>query len=52
MSEAKIKYVFVGPNIQKLLNDNVCEAKMEVVEKEVWRVFKAAVKKFPENNKE
>lgn len=53
LSEAKLKEgVFIGPDIRKLLKDEVFETKMEEVEKEAWKAFKEVVTKFLGNNKD
>jgi hypothetical protein len=41
LSDAKLKEgIFVGPDIRKLLSDDLFETTMKTVEREAWNVFK------------
>lgn len=53
LSEAKLKEgVFVGPDIRKMMKDDMFEARMNVAEKEAWSSFKEVVTKFLGNHKD
>ncbi|BFZ15669.1 hypothetical protein BsWGS_18707 [Bradybaena similaris] len=53
LSEAKLKEgVFVGPDIRKMMKDDIFEASMNVAEKEAWLSFKEVVTKFLGNHKD
>jgi len=47
LSEAKLKEgVFVGPDIRKLMRDEISDTKMKEIERSAWQSFKEVVKKF------
>lgn len=47
LSEAKLKEgVFVGPDIRKLMRDDIFDTKMKEIERSAWQSFKEVVKKF------
>jgi hypothetical protein len=53
LSGAKLKEgIFVGPDIRKLLSDDLFETTMKTVEREAWNVFKEVIAKFLGNYKD
>jgi hypothetical protein len=47
LSDAKFKEgIFVGPDIRKLLSDDLFETTMKAVEREAWNAFKGVIAKF------
>ena len=53
LTYAKLKEgIFVGPQIRKLLKDNIFETKLTNVELAAWRAFKAVVEGFLGNRKD
>jgi hypothetical protein len=53
LSDAKLKEgIFVGPDIRKLLSDNLLETTMKTVEREAWNAFKEVIVKFLGNYKD
>jgi hypothetical protein len=47
LSDAKLKEgIFVGPDIRKLLSDELLETTMKTVEREDWNAFKEVIEKF------
>jgi hypothetical protein len=53
LSDAKLREgIFVGPDIRKLLPDDLFEMTMKTVEKEAWNAFKEIIAKFLGNYKD
>jgi hypothetical protein len=53
LSDAKLKEgIFVGPDIRKLLSDDLFETKMKTVEREAWNAFKEVIAKLLGNYKD
>jgi hypothetical protein len=53
LSNAKLKEgIFVGPDVRKLLSDDLFETTMETVERETWNAFKEVIAKFSGNYKD
>jgi hypothetical protein len=38
--------IFVGPDIMKLLSDELCETTMKIVERGAWNIFEEVIAKF------
>jgi hypothetical protein len=53
LSDEKLKEgIFVGPDIRKLLSDDLFETTMKTVEREAWNAFKEVIAKFLGNYKD
>jgi hypothetical protein len=47
LSDAKLKEgIFVGPDVRKLLSDDLFEKTMKTVEREAWDAFKEVIEKL------
>jgi hypothetical protein len=44
--------IFVGPDIRKLLSDDLFETTKKTVEREAWIAFKEVIAKFLDNYKD
>jgi hypothetical protein len=53
LSDANFKEgIFVGPDIRKLLSDDLFEITMKTIEREAWNSFKDVIAKFLGNCKD
>jgi hypothetical protein len=53
LSDAKLKEgIVVGPDIRKLLSDDLLRTTMKTVEREAWNAFKEVIAKFLGNYKD
>ena len=46
ISDAKIKGIFIGPQMRKLIKDQFFEETLNTLEKAAWNAFKSVIKTF------